>query len=49
MLLAKGNISLMKELQEKDDKIQELNLAHQQLQVRLLIFLFNYIYMLYNN
>ncbi|XP_026827696.1 centrosomal protein of 290 kDa isoform X2 [Ooceraea biroi] len=32
VLLAKGNISLMKELQEKDDKIQELNLACQQLQ-----------------
>jgi len=33
MLLTKGNISLMKELQEKDDKIYELTLACQQLQV----------------
>lgn len=33
MLLTKGNISLMKELQEKDDKIHELGLACQQLQV----------------
>ncbi|XP_029158200.1 centrosomal protein of 290 kDa-like [Nylanderia fulva] len=32
MLLTKGNISLMKELQEKDDKIYELTLACQQLQ-----------------
>lgn len=34
MLLTKGNISLMKELQDKDDKIHELTLACQQLQVR---------------
>lgn len=33
MLITKGNISLMKELQEKDDKIHELTLACQQLQV----------------
>ncbi|XP_077268211.1 centrosomal protein 290kDa isoform X2 [Temnothorax americanus] len=32
MLLTKGNISLMKELQDKDDKIHELTLACQQLQ-----------------
>ncbi|XP_033329753.2 centrosomal protein 290kDa isoform X1 [Megalopta genalis] len=32
MLVAKGNISLMKELQEKDDKINELGLTCQQLQ-----------------
>ncbi|KYM95179.1 PREDICTED: centrosomal protein of 290 kDa [Cyphomyrmex costatus] len=32
MLLTKGNISLMKELQDKDDKIYELTLACQQLQ-----------------
>ncbi|KAL0133342.1 hypothetical protein PUN28_000825 [Cardiocondyla obscurior] len=31
-LLTKGNISLMKELQDKDDKIHELTLACQQLQ-----------------
>lgn len=36
VLLTKGNISLMKELQEKDDRIHELNLACQQLQVRFL-------------
>lgn len=33
MLITKGNISLMKELQEKDDKIHELTIACQQLQV----------------
>lgn len=33
VLLTKGNISLMKELQEKDDKIHELSLTCQQLQV----------------
>jgi len=33
VFLTKGNISLMKELQEKDDKIHELNLTYQQLQV----------------
>lgn len=33
MLLTKGNISLMKELQERDDKIHQLSLACQQLQV----------------
>lgn len=33
MLLTKGNISLMKELQDKDDKIHELTLTCQQLQV----------------
>lgn len=33
VLITKGNISLMKELQEKDDKIHELSLACQQLQV----------------
>ncbi|KAG5322462.1 CE290 protein, partial [Pseudoatta argentina] len=32
MLLTKGNISLMKELQDKDDKIHELTLICQQLQ-----------------
>ncbi|XP_011049830.1 PREDICTED: centrosomal protein of 290 kDa [Acromyrmex echinatior] len=32
MLLTKGNISLMKELQDKDDKIHELTLVCQQLQ-----------------
>ncbi|XP_012225384.2 centrosomal protein of 290 kDa [Linepithema humile] len=32
MLITKGNISLMKELQEKDDKIHELTIACQQLQ-----------------
>ncbi|XP_034174302.2 centrosomal protein 290kDa [Osmia lignaria lignaria] len=32
VLITKGNISLMKELQEKDDKIHELSLACQQLQ-----------------
>ncbi|XP_032687965.1 centrosomal protein of 290 kDa-like isoform X2 [Odontomachus brunneus] len=32
VLLTKGNISLMKELQEKDDKIHELSLTCQQLQ-----------------
>nr|XP_031834342.1 centrosomal protein of 290 kDa isoform X1 [Nomia melanderi] len=32
MLLTKGNISLMKELQEKEDKIHELSLTCQQLQ-----------------
>ncbi|CAK9795503.1 Centrosomal protein of 290 kDa [Anthophora quadrimaculata] len=32
MSVAKGNISLMKELQEKDDKIHQLSLACQQLQ-----------------
>lgn len=37
MLLTKGNISLMKELQEKDDKIYELTLACQQLQVIILL------------
>lgn len=36
VLLTKGNISLMKELQEKDDKIHELSLTCQQLQVGLL-------------
>lgn len=34
MLLTKGNISLIKELQDKDDKIHELTLSCQQLQVR---------------
>ncbi|XP_076389728.1 centrosomal protein 290kDa [Megachile rotundata] len=32
VLITKGNMSLMKELQEKDDKIHELSLACQQLQ-----------------
>ncbi|XP_015607794.1 centrosomal protein of 290 kDa isoform X2 [Cephus cinctus] len=32
MLLAKGNISLAKELQERDNKIHELTMAYQQLQ-----------------
>ncbi|XP_017893114.1 centrosomal protein of 290 kDa [Ceratina calcarata] len=32
MLVTKGNMSLMKELQEKDDKIHQLTLAYQQLQ-----------------
>ncbi|XP_011868015.1 PREDICTED: centrosomal protein of 290 kDa isoform X2 [Vollenhovia emeryi] len=32
MLLTKGNISLMKELQDKDDKVHELTLACQQLE-----------------
>ncbi|XP_076656438.1 centrosomal protein 290kDa [Halictus rubicundus] len=35
MLVTKGNISLMKELQEKDDKINELGLTCQQLQNEL--------------
>lgn len=35
LLLTKGNISLMKELQEKDDKIHELSFTCQQLQVSL--------------
>jgi len=43
MLLTKGNISLMKELQDKDDKIHELTLACQQLQVRNLVNLLDYI------
>lgn len=34
MQLAKGNISLVKELQERDNKIHELSVAYQQLQVK---------------
>lgn len=41
VLLTKGNISLMKELQEKDDKIHELSLTCQQLQVRFLFTMFH--------
>lgn len=37
MLLTKGNMSLIKELQEKDDKIRELSFACQQLQVLWII------------
>ncbi|CAD1480387.1 unnamed protein product, partial [Heterotrigona itama] len=32
MMVTKGNMSLMKEMQEKDDKINQLNFAYQELQ-----------------